>query len=634
MEEKNRKLKKINFMGAKMKSNKIIKNKIIKILTIVSISLLFLFTTGFTKLPETKNETVYVSLNNDGSVREVKTVNWLNIAGLSDNEGSYIDYGEYDAIKSMINEAAPETEGNKIIWNADSFESGNLFYQGTTSKEIPVKIDIKYYLDGKDMPGKDIAGKSGSLKIEINVENKLKNKENIFYKDYLGNNRISKEDCYTPLMVQLSIKADVTKFTDIQAEGATKMLTGKIMNISFADFPFPESDFTLQMEGKDIQLEPINIVVIPSEIPAITDLEDSKKNLEEFDSGLAEMSDGSKEIIEGSEKLGDGLTKLKDGSSDLVNAISEINHGLYVLSESNDDMSSGFQEIGNGLNEFTRNGSEVINAVQQLTSNLEGIKNGLDQSAAGASRLSQGADDMAVAIEQLRNINTNLMAIVQGLVNSDPTNLAYQQLYGLATTEGTLINGVNTGAQRASAGMRDLSTGIGLLSAGVNDYKGGMEQFSSNLILMIQSFELLAGGQSRLFSAWEQYGGAVGELFEGTNKLYAEISSMPEDVGKLADGSSKIKEGIQKLKEEGIDEIKSQVIENIDKVNEGIVIEKEINKLSDDYNSFMDTGNTNSQVQFIMQTDAIKTEKIAVSDKQEEIEKETFWQRFLNLFRK
>lgn len=628
-----------------MKNSKIIKNKIIKIVTIISIPLLFLFTAGFTKLPETKNETVYVSLNNDGSVREVKTVNWLSVAELtdsdskentelSDNERRYIDYGEYDAVKSMINGAVPETEGSKIIWNADSFESGNLFYQGTTSKEIPVKIDIKYYLDGKDMPGEDIAGKSGSLKIKINVENKLKHKGNIFYKDYLGNSRISEEDCYTPLMVQLSIKADVTKFTDIQAEGATKVLTGKIMNISFADFPFPESDFTLQMDGKDIQLEPVSIVVIPSEIPVATDLEDSRKNLEEFDNGLTEMADGSEEIIEGTEKLGDGLAELKNGSADLVSAISEINHGLYVLSESNDDISSGFQEIGGGLDEFTRKGSEVINAVQQLTSNLGSIKNGLDQSAAGASELSQGAGSIANATGQLKDTHANLLGIVQGLAASDPENPTYQQLLALAGGEMDAINSIQQGMQGISSGMRDLSGGIGSLSAGVNDYKGGMEQFSSNIILMIQSFELLAGGQSQLYSAWEQYSDAVDRLFEGTSKLYTEISSMPEDVGRLADGSSKIKEGIQKLKEEGIDEIKSQVIENIDKVNEGIVIEKELSKLSDNYNSFMDTGNTNSQVQFIMQTDAIKTEKITVSDKQEEVEKETFWQRFLNLFRK
>ncbi len=626
-----------------MNKNKIIKKNILKIITIISIPLVFLFTAGFTKLPETKNETVYVSLNTDGSVRKINTVNWLNAPGLndhkedtelSDNEIKFIDYGEYAEVKNMLNGAEPEIEGNKIIWNADSFESGNLFYQGATSKEIPVNIDIKYYLDGKEMSGEDIAGKSGSLKIKINVKNKLKKENSVFYKDYQGNSRQSEEDCYTPLMVQLSIKADVTRFKNIQADGATKVLTGKIINISFADFPFPESDFTVEMSGEDIQLEPISIIAIPSEIPITADLEESKESLLEFDKGLIEMSDGSEGIIEGSEKLNDGLNKLKNGSGELVSAISEINHGLYVLSESNDDISSGFQEIGSGLNEFTQKSGEIINAVQQLSSNLGSIKSGMEQSAGGASGLAQGIDSVSAATGQLKDVHTNLLGIAQSLAASDPANQTYQQLLALAGGEMDAINSIQSGMQGISSGMKDLSGGMGSLAAGVSEYGGGMEQFSSNIILMIQGFDLLASGQSQLYSAWEQYGGAVSELFEGTNQLYSEVNSLPEDIAMIADGNLKIKDGIQELKDEGIDEIRREVIENIDNINEGIAIEDELKKLSDDYDSFMDADNTSSQVQFVMQTDEIKKEEAQTNDSQEEVKQETFWQRFLNLFRK
>lgn len=381
-----------------MKNNKFKKNVFFKIIIIFLIPLVFLFTAGFTKFPEAKNETVYVNLNTDGTVRKVITVNWLSVSGLSDNEeADYIDYGEYSELKSMINGYEPIADENKIIWGANAFESGNLFYQGATEKEIPLNIKIRYFLDGREIAGKDIAGKSGNLKIEINIKNKLKQKENVAYSDYYGNKKAIGEERYTPLMVQLSIKADVTRFSDIRAEGATKVLSGKIMNISFADFPFPESDFTVDMYGEDIRLEPISIIAIPSEIPIAADFDENKENLQEFDSGLIEMSDGSEDIIEGSGKLHNGLSELKKGSSDLVSAISEINHGLYVLSGSNNDINRGFEEINNGLNEFNEKGGDMINAAQQLTSNLESIVSGLDQSAGGASNLSQGLDSLTNA---------------------------------------------------------------------------------------------------------------------------------------------------------------------------------------------------------------------------------------------
>lgn len=39
-------------------------------------------------------------------------------------------------------------------------------------KELPVGVNLTYYLDGKEIQPSDLAGKSGKVKIRIDYENK------------------------------------------------------------------------------------------------------------------------------------------------------------------------------------------------------------------------------------------------------------------------------------------------------------------------------------------------------------------------------------------------------------------------------------------------------------------------------
>lgn len=618
-----------------MKKIKNIKHNIIKIISVISFILVFISINAFTKMPEAKNETVYVNLNYDGSVKEEKTVNWLYITASSENDSEFIDYGKYSEIKNMNNGEKPKVDGSKVIWPYNAFKSGSLFYEGTTKKALPIDVSIKYFLEGKEIKGEQLAGKSGNIKIEIKIKNNLKQNKVISYTDYHGKDKPVEEDYYVPLMVQVSLKADITKFSKITADSSMNVLTGKDLNISFADFPFPESNFIIEMYGKDIELNPINIVVIPSKIPVTTDLEETEKNLYEFDDGLIEMEDGCDDIVNGNNKLNNGLTDLKNGSGELVNAISDINSGLGTLKNSSEDMTRGLFDINSALNDFKNKSGELVSAVNQLSSNIVSIKNGLDQSASGASTLSANTAALAAGMGDLKNNHGSLVAIAESLVSSDPTNVTYQQLLAIANGEMDAMNSMHGGMQAISDGMGNLSGGLSSLAGGITQYGNGVSQLSSSMAALPSGLDQLIEGYDQLISGWSRYSGGVSEIHEGTDKLYTETQTLPDDIGKIIDGNIKIRNGIKKLKNEGISEIRSKIIENIDKVKSGTALTDEINSLYKNYNSFMDNDNNlNSQVQFIMQTDEIKQEKTGNNNLQEEIKEESFWDRFINLFKK
>lgn len=47
----------------------------------------------------------------------------------------------------------------------------DIYYQGTSDKNLPVSMKVTYYLDGKEISPKKLVGKSGKVKIRYEYEN-------------------------------------------------------------------------------------------------------------------------------------------------------------------------------------------------------------------------------------------------------------------------------------------------------------------------------------------------------------------------------------------------------------------------------------------------------------------------------
>ncbi|NMA86016.1 MAG: hypothetical protein GX968_01685, partial [Tissierellia bacterium] len=138
--------------------------KILSILIILGL-ILSTFTLSFAEV--LKDETIYVNLDHSGTTRDIKVVN--RIYGES-NEKYYLDYGEYENIVPLV-DIEPIVEEGKIKWPLEHLKDKDIYYEANIDKELPIKIDMKYFLDGKEILGDELAGKSGNLKINISIEN-------------------------------------------------------------------------------------------------------------------------------------------------------------------------------------------------------------------------------------------------------------------------------------------------------------------------------------------------------------------------------------------------------------------------------------------------------------------------------
>lgn len=152
----------------------------------------------------TKNETVFVNMDPEGAVTSKIVTDWLH----TDTAQTYIDdttnLANVQNVKSNV-QPIKNSDGS-YRWN---METTDLYYRGTTDKDMPINFNITYYLDGKQTTAKDIAGKKGQVKMVITTNNESKKTVKIGGKD---------TTIYTPFIIAGGMILSEDKFSNITVE--------------------------------------------------------------------------------------------------------------------------------------------------------------------------------------------------------------------------------------------------------------------------------------------------------------------------------------------------------------------------------------------------------------------------------
>ena len=112
----------------------------------------------------TKEESVYVKLNEKGEVESTSVTEHLfNYNGNTINDKTILNN-----IKNINGNEKYSQKGNDLIWETNG---NDIYYQGSYSKDLPVSLSVKYYLDGKEKNVNEMLGKKGNIKISLTYKN-------------------------------------------------------------------------------------------------------------------------------------------------------------------------------------------------------------------------------------------------------------------------------------------------------------------------------------------------------------------------------------------------------------------------------------------------------------------------------
>ncbi|WP_026490352.1 hypothetical protein [Butyrivibrio sp. XBB1001] len=402
-----------------------------------------------------KVETVYVTADANGAVNDVIVSEWLKNAEQSAELSDTTEL--HDIVNVKGSETYTENGDGTVTWDA---EGSDIYYQGTTDKELPVDMKITYTLDGKEISPSELAGKSGKVTIRFEYENKSKQTVNVDGKDI---------EVYTPFAMVSGMMLDSDKFSNVEisngkiiSEGNNYIVMGVALpglkeSLDISDEKWDELEDSEEIKGKlsnsfeitadttDFELG-MTITMASSDILSdfgAMDMADSSK-IDDLKDDMGELNDGSTKLVEGAGTLKDGTGKLAEGSKELKDGTGKLYDGTKELKDGTTKLSDGTGKLATGAGQLSDGAGTLANGTGTL-------KDGTGKLADGSKTLTDGVSSYTSGVSK---------------VNAGATMLSNG-------TE-TLV----TGTGKVSAGAAKLQAGAGQLAAGTEELNNGVSQLS------------------------------------------------------------------------------------------------------------------------------------------------------------
>lgn len=334
----------------------------------------------------TKDESVYVVLNADGSVSNVTVSDQLHNANGFSN---YQDKSDLKDVQNLKSDDPVQSSSDGYKWTTTDTD---IYYQGKTTKALPLDTTIEYKLDGKTVDPKDIVGKSGHLSMTFNIKNTQTKQYTIDGKTYT---------VCQPFYVAAGGMLDQDHFTNVKIDHGTvstdtshsialavmmpgmkdsigQFLTGDLSSLN--DYLF--DTITIEADVTDFE-SPTMMMAASTDLSALKgelkddgafDTTDLFDQLDELDAATQKLIDGSKTLYEGADQLKDGANQVNDGVGTLVNGTSTLTDGTRQLAE-------GGQALVDGANQASAGAAALQAGLGQLVSNNDTLVSGANKIA-------------------------------------------------------------------------------------------------------------------------------------------------------------------------------------------------------------------------------------------------------------
>ena len=314
----------------------------------------------------TKDETVYSKMDSNG--KNYKTIVSTYIKN-TENADLINDLSDLLNVKNTSGDETYTQDGNKFVWNANK---NDIYYQGESSKELPIECNVKYELDGKELSASEIAGKSGKVKITLQYTNKEERTVDINGK---------KVKMYVPFVVVAGTIIENENARNIEVssgkvvdDGSKTVVVGMAMpglqeslGLSDDEVEIP-SNVEITMDATNFETSSIMSYVTPKVLE-----EDDLKvfdNLDEIYGQVNTLQTSMNQIQDGANTLKDGITELATGANTLKDGVTTAYNGAQTISS----------EVAKSTQSLKNDKSEALDS-----KTLESIK----QQAAAASQLTE-----------------------------------------------------------------------------------------------------------------------------------------------------------------------------------------------------------------------------------------------------
>lgn len=548
-------------------------------------------------LAYTKEESVYSKLDANGACYQTTVSDHLKN---TDQEEFLKDLSDLMNIENVSGDQELQKENNSLTWKA---EGDDIYYQGTTEKELPIECKIIYELDGKEISKEEIVGKSGKVKITLEYTNKEERKVTINGK---------KETMYVPFVVGVGTIIDNENNKNIEVTNGKVMDDGtktivfgialpgmqESLDLAKEKIEIP-SKVEITMEAKDFEMSEIYAFATPkilgeSDLDVFDELDNLYSKINTLQSSANQLEEGANTLKEGtttyyekSQEFNEAMGQITSGINSANTNYTKINQGITSLRENSSALTQGAKTISEGTGAISENlvtVNEKVGLLEQGTEKLlQGetkLNAGLDQIITSVGQVTTVDNTTKIAqleelvknndatIAKLKTANATIKTSLSAIENTEENSVQIETLQTQIATNTSLITLLETNNTATKqtistlettdiSSMKQLQAGLTSLKDGVTELQTGTKTLNDGLVALEDGTKTLAEKSQ--------------ELTKGSKTLYQGTEKMLDGTKTLSTGSTQIKQGLNTL-DSGSNKLQvasNSLVEGAGTINEG-----------------------------------------------------------------
>jgi len=502
----------------------------------------------------TTDEAVYVTLDYYGKSKQVSIVKGCSLNG----NRSFTDYGSYQKVTNMSNEAKPGLSADSVSWSLPQ-GTDRFYYECTpkgTTPALPWDFDVSYKLNGVPAKAESLAGASGMVEIDV----KATPNKNV--SDYYKNNMLLQAGTYIKMSDTLSI----------EAPGAQIQSLGDYRAVLFAAIPGEEKTFTMRIGTKSFETPGIVLLMVPGTLEQFQKIKDLKEDKDKVKDSLDSVHDSVDEILGTLEGMSQGLNETQSGLSALDDARGTISSSKGKVYDDADKSIASLTDVTNHMaalvphlqrgqqlvadvNEDVNDLVDTVSATTSTLNSLSGYISKIRSDALELSDLLDDADGTAADRDKLRKDLKSETKSAQKLI--DDLKKFLPDLEGQSGTlqknAGALSEAIANIAQAAAVKGVDLQTIGALITAGTNlkdsltALGGSMQQMESLLKDAVPAADDLIDLEDSSMDVLDEYLNLLDDSAKPASDLLKHLGSASNSLKELIDQCDTTVQKIQKL---------------------------------------------------------------------------------------
>lgn len=405
-----------------------------------------------------KEETVYVVADAAGKPKQIIVENWLKNPDGSDHLADRTELTDVENTKG--DEDYTKNADGTITWNANG---SDIYYQGRTDKALPVDVNVRYALDGKEVTPEALAGASGHVAITFRYTNNTARKTVIDGKTCT---------IYQPYVMVSGLLLDNDKASNVTVtngktvnDGDRTVVVGMAMpglneslgltDVADGKIKFPE-EVTIEADVTDFSLL-TTLTLASGDALGQLGLDDIA-DLDDMEGKIGELTDGAGKLVDGTAEFSDYMSQLSDAADELNGGAAEVDTYMNALSDGLNTLRSAVTDLPDGA-------AKLLAGTEALRSALKSGYTGEDASKYGVyeavSAIADGAASISEAASGIMDgastISDAAGQIAAGAVSGDMSDAAH---YGIYEAAEAVKSGLTDAAQQLGENLSAASDAL------------------------------------------------------------------------------------------------------------------------------------------------------------------------------